>query len=245
MGWNSPLRPARALTLVCLVGLLVAGGAQAATAHRTDLVVEILSEQASLAPDGRSMSFDISTLCDRKWTIVEARVSVTQPQASGEGPFTPNCTRLPQVVRVTVPVLNGSFETGQAQASARLVVLQGKTKQAQDSAPIRVRPSVSVFLADEAVLDGGDALIDVTVTCPVTSNGRGGQVRILDGRIGGTGSIPATPCDRLPHTTLVRVTPSQGSFQVGSADAEAFVSIEEGGDVFPGADLRTIQIREP
>jgi hypothetical protein len=245
MGRNSLSRRARPLALACLVGLLVAGGAQAANAHRTDLVVEILSEQASLAPDGRSMSFDISTVCDRKWTIVEARVSVTQEQASGEGPFTPSCTRLPQVVRVTVPALNGSFETGQAQASALLVVQQGKRKEARDSAPVRVRPSVSVLLADEAVLDGADVLIDVTVTCPVSSNPRGGQVRVYDGQVVGTGSIPATPCDRLPHTTLVRVVPSQGSFKAGSAEAEAFASIEEGGDVFPGGDLRTIQIREP
>jgi hypothetical protein len=244
MGRNSLLRRARPFALVCLVGLLVAGGAQAANAHRTDLVVEILSEQASLAPDGRSMSFDISTVCDRKWTIVEARVSVTQDQASGEGPFTPSCTRLPQVVRVTVPARGGAFETGQAQASALLVVAQGKKKEARDSASIRVRPSVSVVLADDAVLDGEDVMIDVRVTCPVSSNGLGGQVRIFDGQVGGTGSIPPTPCDRLPHTTSVRVEPSQGSFHVGSADAEAFASIEEGGDVFPGADLRTIQIRE-
>jgi hypothetical protein len=240
-----PSRRARGLTLMCLVGLLVGGGAQAADAHRTDLVVEILSEQASLAPDGQSMSFDISTVCDRKWNVVEARVSVTQPQASGEGPFTPSCTRLPQVVRVTVPALSGAFETGQAQASVLLVVQQGKTKEARDSAPIRVRPSVSVLLADEAVLDGADVLIDVTVTCPVTSNGRGGQVRVYDGQAVGTGTIPPTPCDRVPHTTRVRVVPSEGSFKAGSAEAEAFVSIEEGGDFFPGADLRTIQIREP
>jgi hypothetical protein len=245
MGRSSPSQRARALALAGLVGLLVAGGAQAAHAHRTDLVVEVLSEQASLAPDGRSMSFDLTTVCDRKWTVVEARVSVTQQQASGEAPFTPSCTRLPQVVRVTVPALDGSFETGQAQASALLVVQQGKTKEARDSASIRVRPSVSVLLADHAVLDGDDVLIDVTVTCPVSSNGRGGQVRIYDGQVVGTGSIPPIPCDRLPHTTLVRVEPSQGSFQVGSAEAEAFASIEEGGDLFSGADLRTVQIREP
>ncbi len=32
--------------------------------------------------------------------------------------------------------------------------------------------------------------------------------------------------------------------QVGSAEAEAFASVEEGGDFFPGSDLRTVQIAQ-
>jgi hypothetical protein len=44
------------------------------------------------------------------------------------------------------------------------------------------------------------------------------------------------------HTVSVRVSSSQGSFRVGSAEAEGFASVAEGGDVFPGQDLRTIQI---
>jgi hypothetical protein len=44
----------------------------------------------------------------------DARVSVVQPQASDEALFTPSCTRLPQVVGVTVPSLKGSFRTGDA-----------------------------------------------------------------------------------------------------------------------------------
>jgi hypothetical protein len=235
----------RRLAVTGLVGLLVAGGAQAAQAHRTALEVEVISEQASLAPDGRSMTFHITTRCDRKWTVVEARVSATQSQGSGEGSFTPACNRLSTVVSVTVPALHGSFQTGPADVSARLVVQQGSTKQAQDSGLVRVRPSVSVRLADHAVLDGSDAVrIDVTVTCPMVSTGRGGQVRIYDGQVVGMGTFGPTPCDGLAHTLAVRVVTSQGSFQVGSAEAEAFASIEEGGDFFPGGDLRTIQITQ-
>ena len=33
-----------------------------------------------------------------------------------------------------------------------------------------------------------------------------------------------------------------GLFQPGSAQAEAFASVTEGGDVFPGNDLRTVQL---
>jgi hypothetical protein len=73
---------ARRLVITGLVGLLlVVGGAQGASAHRTALSVQILSEQALLGPDGGSMTFDLSTVCDRTWTIVQASVSVTQPQA--------------------------------------------------------------------------------------------------------------------------------------------------------------------
>lgn len=42
----------------------------------------------------------------------------------------------------------------------------------------------------------------------------------------------------------VRVASSEGSFRVGSAEALASASIEEGGDIFPGGDLRTIQITQ-
>jgi len=38
------------------------------------------------------------------------------------------------------------------------------------------------------------------------------------------------------------VASSEGSFRVGSAEALASASITEGGDVFSGAELRTIQI---
>lgn len=59
---------------------------------------------------------------------------------------------------------------------------------------------------------------------------------------GGHGTFGPTPCNTLPHTVSVRVASSAGSFRVGTAEAEAFASVVEGGDVFPRADLRTIQI---
>jgi hypothetical protein len=103
-------------------------------------------------------------------------------------------------------------------------------KRVQDSAQVRVRPSVSVPVADQAALDAGGAAarIDVTVTCPASSNGQGGQVTILQGRAAGTGSFGSVACDGLPHTLSVSVATSQGLFQVGSAEAEAFASVEEG-----------------
>ena len=234
---------ARRLVVAGMVGLLMAGGAQVVSAHRTALSVEILSEQALLAPDGRSMTFDLETVCDRTWTIVEASVTVTQPQASGTGSFTPNCGRIPYVVRATVPATSGTFQTGPADVTAVLIVKEGRTKQARDSASLRVRPDVSVVLADQALLDGDGAVrIDVTVTCPMSAVGQGGDVRIYDGAVVGTGTFGPTPCDTLPHTVSVRVASSDGSFQTGSAEALASAAITEGGDFFAGSDLRTIQI---
>jgi len=244
MGTGRVSRSLRRLAFGGLIGLLVAAGAPPASAHRTELSVEILSVQAALAPDGRSISFDIETRCDRKATIVEARVSVTQPQASGAASFTPTCNRIPTVVGVTVPASAGTFLTGAAQASALLVVRQGSTKQASDSASFRVRPSVAVRLADQAVLESGGAAarIDVTVTCPMTATGQGGQVNIYQGQVAGGATFGPTPCDGVPHTLSVRVAAVGGLFQPGSAQAEAFASVTEGGDVFPGNDLRMVQL---
>lgn len=233
----------RRLVLAGLVGVLVVGLAPPALAHRTQLEVEIISDQSSITPDGRSMRFHITTKCDPKWTIVEATVSVTQAQASGQGPFTPSCGRITYGVTVTVPVVTGTFQTGPAQAHVVLVVGQGPNKRAEDSGSLRVRPSVSAFLDDTATLQGdGSLVIDVTVTCPMSAVGRGGQVRIYDGQIVGTGTFGPTPCDALPHTVSVSVGSPDGSFQVGSAEASAWASIEEGGDFFSSFDLRTIQV---
>ena len=237
-------RTSRRLAGAAIVGLLVVGGAQPAAGHRTELTVEIVSVQASLAPDGRSLSFDIEVRCDRKWTIVDARVSASQPQATGEGTFAPICNRIPTVVGVTVPAGSGAFQTGPAQVSARLVVRGGSTRTADDTASVRVRPSVAVGVSDQAVLqDGGRAVrIGVTVTCPMTSTPQGGQVTVFQNPVGGRATFGPTPCDGQPHTQSLTVPASGGLFGVGSAETEAFASVEEGGDIIPGSEIRTVQI---
>jgi len=50
MGTSVVWRRVRQLVLAGLVGLLVAGGVQAAQANPNELALEVLSEQASLAP---------------------------------------------------------------------------------------------------------------------------------------------------------------------------------------------------
>lgn len=230
--------------LAALIALLVVGAAPSVSAHRTELSVEVVSDSSALSPDGRSMSFQIATRCDSKWTVVEATVRVEQSQAWGETSFTPRCARLRYTLHITVPAVQGTFQTGTTQASAVLIVGQGKTKEARDSGSLRARPSVSLQLADEAtLLEGGAAVeIDATVTCPRISSALGGSVRVYDGEAVGTGSFGPTPCDASPHTVKVRVDASEGTFRVGSAEAFATTAIEEGGDVFHGVDLRTIAV---
>jgi hypothetical protein len=77
----------------------------------------------------------------------------------------------------------------------------------------------AVVLADQAVLQGDGAVrIDVTVTCPMSVVGQGGQVTIYDGQVMGRGNFGPTPCDTRPHTVSVRVASSAGSFRVGTAE---------------------------
>jgi len=237
--------------LAGLLGLLVAGGGVAggpgagvAYANPNELALEILPDPATLAPDGRSLSFGITTECDRRAAILDARADATQPQASGQGSFTPICNRLPNFLEVTVPVTSGTFRTGSAQVSAVMVVREGRSKRVTDTATVEVRPSVAVRSADRAALAGGGAtvLLDVTVTCPAVSNSRGGQVTIYQNGIAGTGTFAPVACDGLPHTSSVTVVASSGLFQAGAADALASATVEVGGEIFPGLELRTIQI---
>jgi ABC-type transporter Mla MlaB component len=75
---------------------------------------------------------------------------------------------------VVVPSTGGTFELGEALATASVTIKRGRTERAQDSQVVQVQPTVFVDLADTARLEsgGGAVLIDVTVACPVGANGR-------------------------------------------------------------------------
>src|SRR5262245_24842862 len=134
------------VVVAAVLGVLAVGTAPAAQASPNELSLEIVREQGTVAPDGRSITFGLVTQCDRKATVVEARISAVQPQASGAGAFAPICNRIPTFLQVTVPVAGGSFQTGSAQVSASLVMRAGKTKQAQDAALLRLRPGVALLV---------------------------------------------------------------------------------------------------
>jgi hypothetical protein len=172
--------------------------------------------------------------------VVNARVSVVQPQASGEAAFSPRCIER-DIVEVTVPSSDGVFETGEAQVSALVVFGQGRTKEAGDSEVMRVGPIVTVALADVGRLEDGGAatVIDVTVACPVGSTGQQSPVF----RYPSQGFYLPT-CDGSSHTFSVRLERFQGLWLPGPATVDAFAHVEEGGDRFTGWDRRSVLITE-
>lgn len=227
--------------------LLVATGAATRPAAARPLppqpTVQIGSV-ARLAPDGRSLDVDVSASCPERWTVVRAVVAVSQPQASGEAPFSLSCTGATQLFSVTVQTGGAPFELGEAQAVASVVIQRGRTLQAQDSEVVRVVPTVTVDLAGTALLtDGGQAvLIDVTTACNPGANGQQSYVTVTQSPASGQGTFVPT-CDGQQHTLTVRAqATTQTLFQPGDAQGNAFVVIEQDGDVFFGEDNTSVQI---
>ena len=83
----------------------------------------------------------LDVYCSEQQTVVDARVSVAQPQASGEAPFSPRCIER-DIVEVTVPSSDGVFETGEVQVSARLRA--GPDEEGPGFEVMRVGPIVTV-----------------------------------------------------------------------------------------------------
>lgn len=235
----------RALTVAGLiVGLLAVGGSPRAEARPIppQPTVDLLSV-ARLAVDGRSVDVDVTASCPARWTVVEAIVTVSQAQAFGSAPFPLTCTGGNKAFTVTIQSGGAPFQLGQAQGTASVVIERGRRLQAQDTQLVRFVPTVNVNLADVAVLTGsGQAVvIDVTVACPVGSNGQQSYVNVQQGQASGFGFFVPS-CDGQPHTFTVAVQASQGLYQVGSAQSTAFAFVGAGGDVFFGDTTHPIQI---
>jgi hypothetical protein len=231
-----------ALTLAAVIGLLAAGGAPADARQSTGPIVDIQSA-AWLAPDGQSINVQLLASCPERWTVVEAVVVVSQPEASGQGSFPLTCIGSLRPFGVNVQSTGGTFRLGDAQANASVLIRRGRTERAQDAEVIDVQPAVAVDLGDTAQLEsgGGAVLIDVTVACPVGANGQESLVGISQGQTSGSGSyVPV--CDGRPHTFNVRVLASRGAFQAGAAQALTFANVEHEGSGFSGVDEVSIQI---
>src|SRR6266498_4169443 len=75
----------RSLAIAAVVALLVAGGdlpAEAGAAVPTRLNVE-LGSAVGLAPDGQSVGVSLLASCPERWSVLQALVTVSQPQPSG------------------------------------------------------------------------------------------------------------------------------------------------------------------
>ncbi len=237
MGRSYAFRRMHRLALTGLLALVVAGTAQPAAAGNSQ-DPGVYLQSVGLRPDSQAAIVRLDVYCLEQQTVVEARVSVVQPQASGEAPFSPRCIGR-DIIEVTVPS-DGVFKTGQAQVSAAVLFRQGRTKEVQDAQVMRFGPIVTVALADEGLLqDGGTSLvIDVTVACPVGSTGLQSPVFRYPSQ-----AFYVPTCDGGSHTWPVRLENSQG-WSPGPAAVTAFALVEEGGDRFTGWDQRTVQVTE-
>jgi hypothetical protein len=227
----------RRLAFAGLLALFVVGAPQpAAAAKPHDSAIYLTS--AGLTPDSQAVIVRLDVYCSEPQTVVDARVSVTQPQASGEAAFSPRCIER-DIVEVAVPSSAGVFETGEAQVSAVVVFGHGRTKQARDAEVMRVEPIVTVTLADVGRLqDGGAAaVIDVTVACPLGSAGQQSPIFLYPSQ-----GFYVPTCDGSSHTFSVRLDRTQGLWLPGPATVDAFALVEEGGDRFVSRDQRTVQM---
>jgi hypothetical protein len=233
----------RALTLAAVIALLGAGGTPAEAGQREPFLD--IHSAARLAPDGHSVVVDLLWSCPLRWTVVEAIVAVSQPHASGQASFQATCVDQVLPMTVTVPSSGGTFELGEAQVAASVLIKRGRTQRVEDAEVVDLQPDVFVDLADTARLEsgGGAVVIDVTVACPVGANGQPtSYVNVSQGQASGAGNyVPV--CDGSPHTLSVRVPAARGVYQPGAAQALTFADVEhQGCNCFSGFDESAVQI---
>ena len=234
---NAPA-PARVLAMACALGLSGAAAAAPAAARPAPTPVVDVQPVVRMAPDGRSMTVQVLASCPERWTVVEAVVAVSQPQASGRASVPLTCIGSLRMFTVTVGSPTGTFGLGTAQAGASVVVQRGNTARAQDAELAQVEPIVLTELAESARLERGGAavMIAVTVACPQGTNGLPSGVNVSQqGQVTGNGAY--TPvCDGGPHTFSVSVEASEGLYRAGIAQALTFANIEHAGNPFVGVD---------
>jgi hypothetical protein len=116
------------------VALAVPGDAAA----RPRATVEV-ADTATLSPDGQTVTIEVTASCARSWEVLEAFVTVSQPQTFGMGGIPLTCTGQPRTFTVNVTSFDLAFEPGDAQASALVLIeRRGRTQQAQDSEVVQL-----------------------------------------------------------------------------------------------------------
>jgi hypothetical protein len=132
------MHPRRLVASFCLVAaafgsLTVALNAPAAAAPKPGATVAI-ADTATLSVDGQTVTVDVTASCARGWHVLEAFITISQPQATGMGGIPLTCTGKPQTFTVVVTSFGMAFQPGEAQASAFVLIERhGTTQQAQDS----------------------------------------------------------------------------------------------------------------
>lgn len=238
MGIKPSWRRLRALVIAGVSGLVfAAGGALPADAEPPfpDRLEVRVQAGASLAPDGQSINVSVLARCPERWTVQQALVTVTQPQASGSASFPLTCTgNFGLAFRIAVPASSGEFELGMAEVTAVVSIKRGRTEQVQDTRIVTVDPIIQVDFGDRVALlrDGGQTVdVDVTVACPRQTTGQASSIFIFQGQVRGVGGFVPV-CDGQPHLFTVAVEASDGLFQVGSALVGPVVEVEFEGTRF-------------
>jgi hypothetical protein len=115
-------------------------GSRTPQAARSDADVRI-GRNASLTGEGGTALVRIRARCEPGWEVLEALVTVSQPQAFGEAFFPLSCDGRWARATIDVTSLDLPFEPGSATASALVLLTDPETEEtseAQDSVSVRL-----------------------------------------------------------------------------------------------------------
>jgi hypothetical protein len=252
MARRTPLQTLSArLALAAAIGLLAAAAAAPVQAARFTPPPEVqFNSEPTMAIDGRSVGVSVLARCPSRWTVVEARVTVTQGSVAGAGSFPLVCDDAWHNERVSVPASGGTFQLADASLVAVLRIARGpKTNGDTESQTAALIPEVVLDAASTArLVDGGQAvLIDIVTGCPVGVIPLD-SLSFLSVEQGGRsiGSSPFTfACDGALHTQTLRITTRTNPFVLGPATVTAFAYTEHNGRAFVGVDSSAIEIVAP
>ena len=120
--------------LVASVGLAAALAGSLSLASPADAApkakasVEV-ANTATLPSEGQTAVIEVTASWARGWQVLEAFVTVSQPQANGLGGIPLSCTGKAQTFAVSVTSLDLAFAFGPAQASAFVLIeRRGRTQ---------------------------------------------------------------------------------------------------------------------
>jgi hypothetical protein len=214
-------------------------------APSTQATVEI-APSGTLEPSGEYANVDVTVTCPVGWTWSYGRLYVLRGDLGGAGTFSAPCTGTAQTA--TARVVNGNrFQLGDWTATAYVgITRNGQQATATDSKTIALQPGVIARIADQGQLtgtSGGGVSVALAVACPIGATGTASSLAVSQGSA--TGQAPFTPtCDRFSHTVVLSIPASQGTFQTGSAAADASVEVTWNGGTFAGIDSRSITLLE-
>jgi hypothetical protein len=235
-----------AATLVIGSTATVAAARPKPTPQPPPSVAVTIAPTGTLEPSGEYANVDVTVTCPTGWTWSYGRLYVLRGSQGGAGTFTAGCTGTAQTARARV--VNGMrFQLGDWTATAYVgIVRSGQQATATSTRTIALQPGVFAQIAPQGQLtgtSGGGVSLALKVACPVGATGQQSTLTVTQGAA--TASALFTPdCDRFTRTLVLSIPASQGSFQTGSADAAASVSVGFNGGTFSGGDSRTVAILE-